>query len=88
MVMTNVKTHVEYESRLMGEVTALLDGRDMAGLTEINPYWFKWMTTNHPSFVAGKFVAFHDGHDCAIVYDSAKLQPISELSVQKSFLDR
>ena len=64
--------HKEYGPRLLREVDALLDGRDMVGLTEINSYWYEWLTTHHPSFAAGKFKAFHDGHDCAIVYDSQK----------------
>ena len=84
--MTNKASHRSYALRFEDELTALLDGRDMAGLTEINPHWFLWMRTHHPSFRAGQYSGFHDGHDCAIVYDRAKLEPISELSVTEIFL--
>ena len=75
-----------YGPRLLREVAALLDGRDMVGLTEINPFWYEWLTTQ-PSFAAGKLRGFHDGHDCAIVYDAQKLEPVSDVTVDRTFLE-
>ena len=71
--------------RLHVEITALSNKPDICGITELNAFWFTWWTTQD-FYVQGKFRAFHDGHGCAIVYDSQTFEVTTESTVTKSFL--
>ena len=75
-----------YGKRLRAEIVALLEKRDICGITELNAFWFQWLTTQD-FYVKGKFRSFHDGHDCAIVYDSQKFEVTIEAAVTKQIID-
>ena len=47
--MTNDSQRKTYVERLPREVKALLRGRALVGLTELNPQWFDWLMDN-PAF--------------------------------------
>ena len=69
---------------------ALLEGRDVVGLTEINPSWYEWLMGNVAFTQNGRYKAVFDGHDVAIVWDSSKVEPTDPLetgNIIKSFLD-
>ena len=73
--MTNAKMRLVYEKRLPKEVLALLRGRDLVGLTELNPRWFEWLMAN-PAFTQnGRYRAVSDGVDCALIWDSFEIEP-------------
>ena len=82
--MRNGKKEKMYKERLPIEVNALLHGNDIVGLTEINPYWYQWLTESHGlTKPPQKYKAVHDGDDCAIIWDSSKVQPIFPASPRK-----
>ena len=57
------------------EVLALLRGRDLVGLTELNLRWFEWLMAE-PAFTQnGPFRAVSDGLDSALIWDSFEIQP-------------
>ena len=73
--MTNPQQRLAYVKRLPKEVHALLRGRHLVGLTELNPRWFDWLMAN-PAFTQNdRYRAVSDGLDCALIWDSFEIQP-------------
>ena len=60
--MTNEKKETKYKTRLPKEVMALLAGRDVVGLTEINPRWYEWLMGNVAFTQNGRYKAVFGGH--------------------------
>ena len=82
--MRGAENQQMYKERLPIEVNALLHDNDIVGLTEINPYWCDWLTESHGlTKPPHKYKAVHDGDDCAIIWDSSKVQPIFPASPRK-----
>ena len=81
--MTNDKKMAKYKTRLPAEVMALLAGREVVGLTEINPRWYAWLMGNEAFTQNGRYKAVFDGHDVAIVWHSWKVEPTNPLESQK-----
>ena len=67
----------DYMVRLVREVSALVQGADVVGLTEINPTWYEWLA-NVQGLCFGKgkrYKSCHDGHDLCIIWDADKFEP-------------
>ena len=58
---TNKDTRKEYKLRFPKEVNAMLYGRDIACLTEVNTDWYKWLIEDY-DFCGrdSKYRAVHD----------------------------
>ena len=90
--MMNKTTHKKYMLRLPEEVLALLNGRHVVGITEINSHWFD-LLMRMPAFTQnGRYRGVHDGHDCAIFWDTSLIRPTDASAkphrVYRTFLDR
>ena len=90
--MMNKRTKKLYMVRLPKEVLALLNGRHFVGITEINPYWFDVLIQMPAFSQGGRYRGVHDGHDCAIFWDTSLIRPTDASAkphrVYKVFLDR
>ena len=73
--MTNKKSKRLYMVRLPREVLALLNGRHFVGITEINPFWFDVLIKMPAFSQGGRYRGVHDGHDCAIFWDTSLIRP-------------
>ena len=73
--MNSGKGEKTYKERLPREMRALLDTRAVVTVTELNPRWFEWLMTQESFTLNGRYRAVHDGHDCAIFWDSVLITP-------------
>ena len=83
--MTSVWGQRHYPERLERELLALLDTRDVVGITEINPYWFgRTMATRHFSG-DGRYRGCHDTYDVAIFWNKDTVEPIDPLQIHNVY---
>ena len=89
--MTSKRGKKIYKLRLPKEVLSLLEGRHLAGITEMNTSWFKYLSTLPEFSQGGRYKGLHDGHDVAIFWDSWAIEPTDPSpepqQVYKSFHD-
>jgi len=73
--MTGVIGLRDYPGRLVRELMALLRTRDVVGITEINPHWFRY-AMGTPHFCGnGLYRGCHDGFDVAIFWNAQSVTP-------------